>query len=576
MANSAQLVLLSGTQKGHVVPVKGEVSIGRHPESTIQFDDLQVSRRHARVFQKPDGVYIQDAGSGNGVYIGPLRIDNYRLSDGDIVRIGRQQIQFREASPASDKPAGKSTGFVVQDDRTSQFEAEKAENVYRTFFEGPNESITAMELRQIQKRLRAVYAANQIIAGEHSIEKVFDTIMGQIFSLVPAHNGLILLAQEEGGELNVEYVRSAVSGAKIQVSSSIIKRGYEDGEAIITSNAGQDSRFGDRASIVAENISSAMCAPLTHQGERLGVIYVDNHGKNSAFVNNDLELLVALAASAATAIKNARFLMQLEQAYQDTLVALANAIELRDHYTVGHTWRVTNFALEIAREMGWDEKKLNEVQRGGLLHDVGKIAVDNAILAKPTELNEAEFAQMKVHPERGADLLRDVTFLHPIIPYCLYHHERWDGTGYPNGLAGDDIPEEGRLIAVADTFDAMTSTRPYRKGMNPDDALQEIIRGKNTQFDPVMVDALERCYKSGRVDRILQDYFSKEARSIACPFCSTFIRFADTVGNGSVIRCNVCHKKIHIIQKENAFFGSLSPQTPADTETSEAKTPSDE
>ena len=129
--------------------------------------------------------------------------------------------------------------------------------------------------------------------------------MGQVFSLVPAHNGVILLAREESGELSPEYVRSAIPGAKIQVSSSIVKRCYEKGEAIITSDAPQDVRFGGGMSIITENISSAMCVPLYHQGERLGAIYVDNHGESGAFKNHDLELLVALASSAATAIRNA-------------------------------------------------------------------------------------------------------------------------------------------------------------------------------------------------------------------------------------------------------------------------------
>ena len=558
MAAIDQLVIISGAQKGREVPIEGVVAIGRHPDNTIQFDDLQVSRRHAQIFQGNDGVYIKDLGSGNGIYIGADRISEQRLSDGDIIRIGRQQLQFRAGIAEPEAKPDTGSSLVMEDQQTSSFEAEKAEKVFRTFFEAPKESITSMELREMQKRLQAVYIANQAIAGERTLEAVFDTIIGQIFSLVPAHNGLILLAREGVEELQAEYVRSAVPGAKIQVSSSIVKRCFENGEAIITNDASQDSRFGGGVSIIAENITSAMCVPLTHQDERLGAIYVDNHGESGAFTNNDLELLVALAAPAATAIRNAQYLQMIEMAYQDTLLVLANAIELRDHYTVGHTWRVTNFAMEIARVLGWDEEKIAEVQMGGVLHDVGKIAVDNAILAKPAPLTDEEFAQMKVHPERGADLLRDVKFLHPLIPYCLYHHERWSGGGYPFGIQGEEIPIEGRLIAVADALDAMTSTRPYREGMPPDAALAEIIAGKGKQFDPVIVEALEQCYREGLVDRILQDYYKKEARSIACPFCSTFIRFDESVGHGSSIECNVCHKSISIIQKEDSFYGVLT------------------
>ena len=564
MALTEQLVVLSGSLKGKAFPVKGSVTIGRHPTNTIQLDDLQVSRRHAEVIRTPEGVFIKDLGSGNGVYVGALRVAEHPLENGDVVRIGRQQIQFRSVVDEFDFSATDKASVVVEEEQTSSFEAEDAAKLYQTFFEGPKKSVSSMELQEIQRRLRAVYAANQAIASERSLEKVFDNIMGQIFTLIPAHNGLLLLAHEGEEELKTEYVRSASPGTQIHVSSTIVKRCFEKGEAIITNDASLDSRFGSGVSIIEENITSAMCVPLTHHDKRLGAIYVDNHGQSSAFTNGDLELLVALAAPAATAIRNAQYLKMVEQAYQDTLVVLANAIELRDHYTVGHTWRVTNFGMEIAREMKWDEKKINEVQMGGVLHDVGQIAVDNAILGKPGPLTEDEFAQMRVHPERGADLLRDVKMLHPLIPYCLYHHERWDGGGYPFGLKEADIPIEGRLIAVADAFDAMTSTRPYRTGMDANKALEEMMRGKSKQFDPIIVDALERCYKQGLIDRVLQDYYKKEARSIACPFCSTFIRFDETISHESIIQCNVCHKSISIIQKDDAFFGVLTQRVTDD------------
>ncbi|MCK5861286.1 MAG: HD domain-containing protein, partial [Candidatus Hydrogenedentes bacterium] len=439
-----------------------------------------------------------------------------------------------------------------------QMKSHAPEELVKTFFGTPPVTCTSTELKDIQKRLAAVYAANQTIASEQSLTKVFENIMSEVFSLVKAHNGLIMLKQEDVKELAVEYARPSKDGNEIHVSSTIINRVFDQGEAIITNNASQDARFNGGMSIIKAEISSAMCVPLTHQGEKLGVIYVDNRGTTNAFEDSDLEMLVAVAAPAATAIKNARYLGMIEDAYDDTLKALANAIELRDHYTVGHTLRVTNFAVKMARELKWDEEKISEVKRGGVLHDIGKIAVDNAILGKPGKLTEEEFAQMQVHPDRGADLLREVKFLHPLISYCLCHHEKWDGSGYPCGLKGEDIPIEGRIIAVADAFDAMTSTRPYRKGMAPDIAIERLKEGKEKQFDATMVDALEKCFESGKIDRILQDYYKNEARSIACPFCSTFIRLDDNTDNSSEIECSVCHKNVRVIKKEETYFGVLA------------------
>lgn len=555
------IVVLTGALKGASYPVESGVSIGRNPDNTIQTEDMLVSRKHAIVERTPDGgARVRDLGSGNGTYVDGQRVLEHALKDGEIFWVGKQQLQYRIGSPKTVSPKI-TDSKVLQVEGEEKFESTDARNIYQTFFQAPPSVTGEGQLREIQRRLAAVYAANQAIASEQKLSMVFDRLMDQVFSLIPAHNGVILLADGEKGGLNVEYTRSGVAGKDLNISSTIVRRAYENGEAVITCNALDDSRFRAGMSIVSENISSAMCVPLIHQDDRLGVLYVDNHGVVDAFNNSDLELLVALAGAAATAIKNAQYVRLVEQSYQDTLIVLANAIELRDHYTVGHTWRVTNFAMEIARELGWGEAKINEVQMGGVLHDVGKIAVDNAILGKAGKLTEEEFAQMRVHPERGADLLRDVKFLQPLIPYCLYHHERWDGAGYPFGMKGGDIPIEGRLISVADAFDAMTSNRPYRKGLPTETAVEALTKGKGTQFDAAIVDALIAALKKGRIARVLQDYYKNEAHSIACPFCSTFIRLGEDVGAGGEIGCLVCHRRIRILESEGVYFGELLPKS---------------
>ena len=413
------LIVLTGHMKGHVVSVEGDITIGRNPDNVIQLDDIQVSRKHAKIERTPHGCVLKDLGSGNGTFIGSRRVAEHLLADGEVIRAGGQHIQFRAAHMGAGSAGTEARHRVYQSDGGEVLEASDAKNIYRTFFQTAEKAAGDDQLRQIQRRLTAVYTANQAIASEQKLSDVFERIMEQVFSLLPADTGVILLKTEEGQDPRVEFVHSKTGSESVHVSTTIVRRVFEKGEAVITCNAMDDSRFNSGMSIIVENITSAMCAPLTHQDERLGVIYVDSHGMTDAFKNSDLELLVALAGPAATAIKNAQYVRMVEQSYQDTLLVLANAIELRDHYTVGHTWRVTNFAVELARELGWNESRQREVQMGGVLHDVGKIAVDNAILSKPDQLTEDEFDKMKVHPERGADLLRDVKFLQPVIPYCL-------------------------------------------------------------------------------------------------------------------------------------------------------------
>ncbi|MGZ6728034.1 MAG: HD-GYP domain-containing protein [Gaiellaceae bacterium] len=169
------------------------------------------------------------------------------------------------------------------------------------------------------------------------------------------------------------------------------------------------------------------------------------------------------------------------------LSTLSRAIEARDSYTRGHSARVTALAESIALRLGWSEERLALLHVGGPLHDIGKLAVSDEVLSKPGRLDEDELAQIREHPKLGARLLLRVAAFRQALPYVLYHHERWDGTGYPTGRAGEKIPVEARVLAIADAFDAMTSDRPYRRALSHEDALAEVERCSGTQFDPQIV-----------------------------------------------------------------------------------------
>ncbi len=179
-----------------------------------------------------------------------------------------------------------------------------------------------------------------------------------------------------------------------------------------------------------------------------------------------------------------------QQAYESTIHTLVQAVETKDHYTRGHSERVSRASVMVARFIGMREDRLNALRYAGILHDVGKLGVPTKLLQKTDKLSEEEFAAIKLHPVRGLEMLSDIEFLDEAFKGILHHHERLDGRGYPMGLAGMQIPEFARVIAVADAFDSMTSTRSYRHARSVEDAITELQRCKGSQFDPRMVDAL--------------------------------------------------------------------------------------
>lgn len=201
-----------------------------------------------------------------------------------------------------------------------------------------------------------------------------------------------------------------------------------------------------------------------------------------------MDVLTILTNSAGSAIANNMLYQDLRASYLQAIRALANAIEARDMHTAGHTDRVIRLAEPVARYMGWSEGRINSLIVGCTLHDIGKIGVPDSILNKPDRLTEEERMTMINHPLVGLRIIQDIELFKPSIPYIIAHHERYDGEGYPNKLRGNEIPVEGRLLAVVDTFDAIMSDRPYRKGAPLAVAVSELVTNRGKQFDPRIVD----------------------------------------------------------------------------------------
>jgi len=214
---------------------------------------------------------------------------------------------------------------------------------------------------------------------------------------------------------------------------------------------------------------------------------------------NEQKLLYALGSQAAVFLSNARLEREVRSMFLNIIVSMAGAVDAKDAYTHGHSLRVARMALIVAREKGLPREELEPLLLSAILHDVGKIGIPDDILKKPGRLNRAEFEIMKGHPIAGAKMLQHIPALENVIPGILHHHEYWNGSGYPHGLAGEGIPLQGRIIHIGDAFDAMTTDRIYRTKTDVAGAVAEICKHSGKQFDPSLVECFLQANRSGRI-----------------------------------------------------------------------------
>ncbi|MBN2167965.1 MAG: GAF domain-containing protein [Actinobacteria bacterium] len=238
------------------------------------------------------------------------------------------------------------------------------------------------------------------------------------------------------------------------------------------------------------NIETVLTIPIYSRDKLLGVTVLLYSISGDELESEDLNLINAISRQAGVALENASLYEDLEQSYFSTIKALARAIEVKDPYTYGHSEKVTVYAMAIGTRMGLSERELKNLKYASALHDIGKIGIAKKILNKPQSLSDEEFNYVKTHPQLGDSIIELIPFLQESREIILYHHERYDGKGYPEGLKGEDIPLGARILSVADSFEAMMSDRPYRKALPLPEAVSELEIHSGTQFDAVIVKAL--------------------------------------------------------------------------------------
>lgn len=472
------------------------ITIGRDEKDRIRILDQSVSRSHVKIRKEPSGFRIIDQDSKNGTYVNGKRIKNRLLENDDQIVLGSTKLLF----------SVKTIQYDQLEQTVSVSKIKKA--LDPGYYDHDEKYLENISITNLRKRFLLLQKVNTALSGELDINSTFKKILDEIFQIFPADRGAILSLKYDSGKIEIACSKIRVESVfqdEISISKTILNRVIDESVGLLVDDAIIDDHFGTSESIVKEAIRSVLCVPFIRDKQIIGIIYLDTLSKEKKFTEADLELLIALATPASIHLQNALYIEQLKKSHWDTIQALAQAVDARDAYTVGHNKRVSQFAVTIASYLEWPKEKRGLVEFAGILHDIGKIGISDTVLLKPRQLDEDEIQSMQSHPEIGAKIVNRIDFLRPVIPYILYHHERWDGRGYPYGLKGESIPEEGRLLAVCDAYDAMITNRPYRKGLEPEAAIEELIKNKEKQFDPQFVNAFVNAWKSKKIKDFVEE-----------------------------------------------------------------------
>ncbi len=344
------------------------------------------------------------------------------------------------------------------------------------------------KLDELLDTLSALQDQGVSYSGLVSKEEFGKAVLEAACRLMNCERGSIMLWEENGGHLRIVAAIPETGKAQtlfLKPGEGIAGEAFSKAQTIFIEDPSLDPRY-----LSAQNHTHPFLSmPLLIQSKPIGVLNLHATGNAAPFKDHNAKFLKILASEAAVTFHNLELFERLETFYLEMVKTLARAVDSKDHYTHEHSDRANARAKRLAKALDLDPTYTRYVEYAALLHDIGKIGIDESILNKPGKLTAEEYEEMKKHPLIGHQILAPVKFLGPVAQMVLHHQEWYDGRGYPNGLKGEKIPLGSRIVAVIDAWDAMTSDRPYRKALGREKAISELQKGSGTQFDPVVVEA---------------------------------------------------------------------------------------
>ncbi len=463
----------------HVSPGT-RLTIGRSIQADLRLDDPEVSRVHCAVENLGDRLSVADLGSSNGTFLNGLPVVMGEVGDGGELHLGAVVLAVRfQHAPAEEPrhPPVPSSRWAPP----ASLGTRQAMRVGR-----PDPSGVLAEAGSLRTLLRLA----TVLGGVSGPEDLAARVAEAAREGCGCQRVALVLRPGNGGTWDF-CAASSLEGtpAAMHIDRQVVDRVMSGDECL----SGVQEAMGVLPPV------RILCAPLPGPAMTLGVLWAEMDGDAPAITERQMAFLEAVGVLVGATIHAEHLQDGLEAAFMGTMRALVMALEARDEYTRGHSERVTTCALALGYRLGDPPAALDVLEVAGLLHDIGKIGIPEAVLHKGGSLSGGERAEMQEHPSAGARIVRNIR--HPdveaIAEAVRHHHEHWDGTGYPDGLAGEAIPRAARIIAVADAWDAMTSNRPYRPALSEAEARGLLREAGGTQLDPFLVEAFDLWLQDG-------------------------------------------------------------------------------
>jgi putative nucleotidyltransferase with HDIG domain len=364
--------------------------------------------------------------------------------------------------------------------------------------EGEIENLSS-EIVRVYEELSLIQKISGRLGNEMDVERICRLVLEDADKVLSVNTLFIMLIDAEREELVTRFAigrdGESILGFRVPRAEGLIGHVFRQGEPVTVCNIVVDGRLQ-----LPYPAKSVLCVPLIADTKPVGMLIATDKLSGEEFWSQELQLMGIFASEVSSSLQKANLYEEINKLFLSTVEAMATAIDAKDPYTYGHSRRVAELSVAISTELGMPKERIRKLELASLLHDIGKIGTPESILRKPGMLDHEEYEKIKEHPAKGAEILSMIAEFKEIVTWIRHHHEWYDGKGYPDCIAAEQIPLEARILAVADSYDAMTSDRPYRKGMPSDTVLKIMGQFSRSQFDPVVLDAFERCLMQGVVD----------------------------------------------------------------------------